>query len=54
LLRTPLTADNPNGQNISVTFNTNTFNDAAGTAALAITSETVSGTCEEIMALKVH
>jgi hypothetical protein len=34
----PVTSDNPNGQNISVTFNTKTFNDNAGSAALAITS----------------
>jgi RHS repeat-associated protein len=33
-----VTADNPNGQNISVTFNTKTFNDDAGSAALAVTS----------------
>jgi RHS repeat-associated protein len=34
----PVTADNPNGQNITVTFNTKPFNADAGSAALAITS----------------
>ena len=34
----PVTSDNPNGQNITVTFNKKPFNDDAGSAALAITS----------------